>query len=54
MLNTSLQLYEIKEGEKIAQIVLARYEEAEIEEVSELGETGRGEGGFGSTGLKKE
>jgi len=45
--------YQIKKGEKIAQIVVARYEQAEIKEVEELSETSRGEGGFGSTGLKQ-
>ena len=45
--------YEVKKGEKIAQIVLSKYEEAEIEEVSEINETSRSNGGFGSTGLTK-
>jgi dUTP pyrophosphatase len=53
MINHSSEDYEIKKGEKIAQIVLAKYEEAEIEEVKELSETTRGSGGFGSTGLRK-
>jgi len=52
LLNTGENDYEIKPGEKIAQIVLARYEQAEIEEVSELSDSERGAGGFGSTGLK--
>lgn len=54
LLNTSNINYEIKKGEKIAQIILARYEQAEIHLVSELSETSRGAGGFGSTGLKKQ
>jgi dUTP pyrophosphatase len=49
--NTSDQPYEVKKGEKIAQIILARYEQAEIQEVNDLGDSSRGEGGFGSTGL---
>lgn len=53
LLNTNNQDYEIKKGEKIAQIILARYEEAQIQEVTELTDTSRGEGGFGSTGLIK-
>ena len=53
MQNCSKIAYEIKKGEKIAQIVLAKYEEAEIKEASDLTDTSRGEGGFGSTGLKK-
>lgn len=40
----------LKRGERIAQLVFARYESPQIEEVSELSESGRGEGGFGSTG----
>jgi len=51
LFNTTKEVYEIKKAQKIAQIILARYEEAEIEVVEELGETERGEGGFGSTGL---
>jgi len=54
MQNEGKEDYHIKKGEKIAQIVVARYEEAEIEEADELSETSRGEGGFGSTGLTKE
>ena len=53
MQNCSKVAYEIKKGEKIAQIVLAKYELAEIKEASDLTETSRGQGGFGSTGLKK-
>lgn len=51
LFNTTKEVYEIKNGQKIAQIILSRYEEAEVEEVKELGESERGEGGFGSTGL---
>jgi dUTP pyrophosphatase len=40
----------ISRGDKIAQLVLQRVERADIEEVDDLGETQRGEGGFGSTG----
>ena len=42
---------DIKRGEKIAQLVIQAVETAEIEEVEELPESLRGEGGFGSTGL---
>ena len=41
---------EIKPGERIAQLVVARFERAEWESVETLGETARGEGGMGSTG----
>ena len=37
-------------GEKIAQLVLCKLPDAEFEEVEELNDTSRGEGGFGSTG----
>ncbi len=37
-------------GDRVAQLVFARYETPAIEEASELNETGRGVGGFGSTG----
>lgn len=53
LLNTSEQEYIVKKYEKIAQIILTRYEEAQIEEVKDLSETNRGAGGFGSTGLIK-
>jgi dUTP pyrophosphatase len=40
----------ISRGDRVAQLVVARVESVEWEEAEELGETGRGEGGFGSTG----
>jgi dUTP pyrophosphatase len=39
-----------KKGDKIIQLVIVPFERAEIEEVTELSETERGEGGFGSSG----
>ena len=39
-------------GEKVAQLVIERVERAELVEVDDLGETARGEGGFGSTGQR--
>jgi dUTP pyrophosphatase len=53
MQNCGKAAYEIKKGEKIAQIVLAKYELAEIKEATDLTESTRGAGGFGSTGLKQ-
>lgn len=44
----------INRGDRIAQMVIAKYESPEIEEVKSLDETARGAGGFGSTGVKKE
>jgi dUTP diphosphatase len=40
----------ISRGDKIAQLVIQRVERVSLEEVEDLGETARGEGGFGSTG----
>jgi len=40
----------ISRGDKIAQLVIQRVERVELAEVDDLGETARGEGGFGSTG----
>ncbi len=40
----------IRRGERIAQLVFARFEAPRIEEAGEVSSTGRGEGGFGSTG----
>ena len=42
----------IEPGERIAQLILIPYLTAEFEQVAELDETARGEGGFGSTGAK--
>jgi dUTP pyrophosphatase len=42
----------IAHGERIAQMVVARYEKVEWDEVEVLDQTERGEGGFGSTGRK--
>lgn len=48
--NLSDQKFVINPGERIAQAVLARYERIEWNEVVELDDTERGEGGFGHTG----
>lgn len=42
--------YEVKAGDKIAQLVIHKCELPELEVVEELSETDRGDGGFGSTG----
>ena len=44
--------FEIKRGDRIAQLVIQKVEEAVIREAAELDETPRGAGGFGSTGTK--
>ena len=48
--NLSNDEFMVKDGERIAQMVIARHEQAEWIEVEELKETERGTGGFGSTG----
>ncbi len=52
LVNLSDQPFEIEPGERIAQMVIARHERAEWIETDVLDETGRGAGGFGSTGTK--
>lgn len=50
LVNVSNEEYTIQPDERIAQMVIAKVEQAKIEVVTELSETTRGEGGFGSTG----
>lgn len=50
--NMSDEEFTVNPGERIAQMVVAKYAQVEWEEVEVLDETGRGEGGFGSTGRK--
>ena len=50
LINLSDSEYTVKNGDRIAQMVIAPVIMADIEEVSELDETERAEGGFGSTG----
>lgn len=52
LVNLSNEDFTIENGERIAQLVIAKHERADWQEVSELSETSRGEGGFGSTGTK--
>jgi len=52
LVNLSNDPFQIENGERIAQLVIARHERAEWIEVDELSDTVRGKGGFGSTGLK--
>lgn len=52
LLNTSDEEFVFERGERIAQLVIQRYEKAEFVEVSELPQTERGEDGFGSSGRK--
>ena len=50
LVNLSSQAFEIQPGERIAQMVFAKHETAQWEEVEVLEESARGAGGFGSTG----
>ncbi|WP_291264311.1 dUTP diphosphatase [Flavobacterium sp.] len=52
LVNLSNEDFIIENGERIAQLIIAKHERAEWFEVTELSETSRGEGGFGSTGVK--
>ena len=51
LVNLSTEDFVINDGERIAQMVIARYEQAEWQAVDELSETQRGAGGFGHTGV---
>lgn len=51
LINLSNDDFIIEDGERIAQMVIARCEQAELTEVTELDETSRGTGGFGHTGV---
>jgi dUTP pyrophosphatase len=50
LVNLSNEAFTIEDGERIAQLVIAKHERAIWEEVEELSNTDRGSGGFGSTG----
>ena len=52
LVNLSHDDFTINNGDRIAQMVIAKHERAEFIEVQELSETSRGQGGFGSTGVK--
>jgi dUTP pyrophosphatase len=52
LINMSNENFVVENGERVAQLVIAKYDQAEWNLVAELSETNRGEGGFGSTGVK--
>lgn len=52
LVNISNEAYTLEDGERIAQLVIAKHERAHWLETAVLSETSRGEGGFGSTGTK--
>ena len=51
LVNLSNEDFLIKDGERIAQLIIAKHEQITWKEVSVLDKTKRGEGGFGSTGV---
>ena len=52
LVNLSDEEFVIEDGERVAQMIIAKHEQVDWEEVVELVETERGVGGFGSTGVK--
>lgn len=52
LINLSQEDFIVSDGERIAQMVIARHEQGEFAVVEELEETERGEGGYGHTGIK--
>ena len=51
LINLSNEPFEIKNGDRICQMIISKYEKAELIEVEELSDTQRGSGGFGHTGV---
>ena len=52
LVNLSAEDFVVNDGERIAQMVVARHETVDFAEVSELDETERGAGGYGHTGVE--
>jgi dUTP pyrophosphatase len=52
IVNLGDEAYTIKSGDRIAQMIVAKFERVRLEETERLGETERGAGGFGHTGVK--
>ena len=52
LINLSQEDFVINDGERIAQMIIARHEQADFVIVEELDQTERGEGGYGHTGVK--
>jgi dUTP pyrophosphatase len=50
VMNAGIEPYHVKRGERIAQMVINKLPDVEMVEVDALSESGRGSGGFGSTG----
>lgn len=52
LVNLSKETFTVENGDRIAQLIIAKHERAQWNQVNILTETNRGEGGFGSTGVK--
>ena len=52
LVNLSSQEFLVEDGERIAQLVVAQHAQGQWQQVEELAQTKRGQGGFGSTGVK--
>lgn len=52
LVNLSQEDFIVNDGERIAQMVIVKHEQADFVEVTELDETDRGDGGYGHTGVK--
>jgi len=52
LINLSAEDFVVNDGERIAQMVIARHEQGTFLQVDVLDETERGEGGYGHTGVK--
>ena len=52
LVNLSAEDFTVNDGERIAQMVIARHERAQLAMADSLGETERGDGGYGHTGIK--
>jgi dUTP pyrophosphatase len=54
LINYGREPFTVRNGDRIAQMVVAKVEKVSFDEVEELGETGRGDGGFGHTGTGRQ
>ena len=52
LINLSIEDFVVNDGERIAQMIIARHEQGDFVEVEQLDETERGDGGYGHTGVK--
>ncbi|WP_425415769.1 hypothetical protein [Orenia metallireducens] len=51
LINHGKEDFKVNQGDRIAQLIIEKYESVEWEEVEELSESQRGEGGYGHTGV---